>query len=336
MKSSETTEQSDSNSNGFSPPLTQPFQLVDWHVMPDRNVVKHRSNTKPRSIEPRLMQLLCFFAANPLTVIDRDTLVQYLWPNVIVNENSLTRAISELRKQLKGGCDKQTIETIPKRGYRLSQTISICNRVPEESPNPSLPRNQSTTLYRAITTGESNWKYPQLPVLTLAFAALLSVGVASNSGVLPTRAITSTAPIADEVLASTPDFLGGELELSSTETEFQVKASISEPIVSHDGRDIAYVSYNHAGSTIYIGTLNQMGEPYPVYHDSEKLINLSWSPVGRSLLFTKKPNITAAALFEAKSVNELLVLDVATGEVQRLVEDSLPRTGQTVSESNLT
>lgn len=337
MESRETSENNASRCNGFSSPLNQPFQLAQWQVLPDRNKIRHLQEQHQRSIEPRLMQLLCFLAANSLTVVDRDALVQQLWPNVIVNENSLTRAVSELRKQLRGGCDKNTIETIPKRGYRLSQTIGLNNDNSLASPK-SIPSDlPSPFLANAITASAAALRLPRLPLLALGFGVFLASFISNDSGSLKVDSAFNSVLIADEVLMSEPDFLGGELALSSAEPSFSPKASISDPIVSHDGGNFAYVSYDQSGSTIYVGTLNQMGDPYPIYHDAEKLVNLSWSPLGQSLLFTKKPNLKAAALFERKANNELLVLDVMTGNLRRLVEDRLPDKGDhTVNANSLT
>lgn len=54
-------------------------------------------------------------------VVTKDELLQTLWPNIFVEEGSLTQNISLLRRALaaENGNGHQYIETIPKRGYRF-------------------------------------------------------------------------------------------------------------------------------------------------------------------------------------------------------------------------
>ncbi|CAN0495472.1 unnamed protein product, partial [Discosporangium mesarthrocarpum] len=102
------------------------FQIGKWQVDPALNLMVDCQTDEQRHLEPRLMKLLCFLAANQGTVVSRDELVALLWPRVIVNENSLTRAISELRKQLDAPATpaRKAVQTIPKRGYRLGVPVT--------------------------------------------------------------------------------------------------------------------------------------------------------------------------------------------------------------------
>ena len=74
--------------------------MGEWRVLPQLNRIRCSGTNEERQLEPRLIKLLCFLGANEELVLSREELIQELWPRVIVNENSLTRAISELRKQL--------------------------------------------------------------------------------------------------------------------------------------------------------------------------------------------------------------------------------------------
>lgn len=72
-------------------------------------------------LEPRVMQVLLVLADPPGAVLSRDVLMQRCWPGVIVGEDSLTRAIGEIRRALKvSGSSQVDLETIPKTGYRLN------------------------------------------------------------------------------------------------------------------------------------------------------------------------------------------------------------------------
>ena len=77
-------------------------------------------------IEPRLMGVLVCLAEARGEVISRNDLLDLVWGDVIVGEEALTRAVSELRRVL--GDDPQNpvyIETIRKGGYRLLSAVEL-------------------------------------------------------------------------------------------------------------------------------------------------------------------------------------------------------------------
>jgi len=114
--------------------FAESFQLANWQVRPQRNQLYDSSEEETRRLEPRLMKLLCVLAHRQGEVLTREQLDDLLWPDSIVNENSLTRAISELRRKLTPPSASASvfIETIPKKGYRLAVPI-------EHSPEPASP-----------------------------------------------------------------------------------------------------------------------------------------------------------------------------------------------------
>ena len=72
-------------------------------------------------LEPRLSKLMYFLSLNINTIVSRDYLIENIWQDTVVNNESLTRAISDLRKVLSKNFDQTLeIDTISKRGYKLS------------------------------------------------------------------------------------------------------------------------------------------------------------------------------------------------------------------------
>ena len=72
-------------------------------------------------LEPRLSRLIYFLGLNANSYVSREYLIEHIWEDAIVNEDSLTRAIADLRKILTANFkDAIVIETLRKRGYRLS------------------------------------------------------------------------------------------------------------------------------------------------------------------------------------------------------------------------
>ncbi len=71
------------------------------------------------------MDLLVLLATSPGAVVTREEIFATLWPDTLVGEDTLARAISKLRKALDDDPKApRYIETISKRGYRLIAQVS--------------------------------------------------------------------------------------------------------------------------------------------------------------------------------------------------------------------
>ncbi|HEX2759126.1 MAG TPA: winged helix-turn-helix domain-containing protein [Rhizomicrobium sp.] len=99
-------------------PPPSPFRLRDRIVTPARNIIAGPEGET--GIEPKIMQVLCVLASEPGRVFSRAELIDKVWGTEYGADESLTRAISLLRKALGDTrSEPAMIETIAKRGYRL-------------------------------------------------------------------------------------------------------------------------------------------------------------------------------------------------------------------------
>ncbi|PCJ24754.1 MAG: hypothetical protein COA96_08775 [SAR86 cluster bacterium] len=335
-----------------SPLLTQDFYLGDWLVCPSLNRLQHRFTSLERQLEPRLLHLLCYMANNSNQVFTRKELVQELWPKVVVNENSLTRAISELRKQLSSpdSVNNSTlhyIETIPKKGYRLAPAV-----VTEIADNTATLEPQSTRFHRPPSAPASSlWavifsKTFSKPVFNitlnstvvsaLSLSFILGFIFILQNSVIPTEEY-SIAQISDELLENKPEYFGGKVTLSNMDNSLLDIDSIAKPIISIDEKQFAYIQYDANGSTIFLGDLSMKNEPLPVFNSNKYLFNLAWAPVGNNLLFAMKPVVATTAIYISSNHGaELLMLNLETFQTSRLVQESIPVEEKPASKSNLT
>ncbi len=303
-------EQQNADSRDLDPMQDQ-FCIGDWLVKPQINQLQHLSSGETRHLEPRLAKLLCFLASNAQQVVDRDTLVSVLWPKVIVNENSLTRAVSELRKQLAWQGDKTIyIETIPKRGYRLLQTVEA--RGAEDSAETTVLPGWIKQVYQ-----------PARQSGVLAFG--LAVVLAGWLGLGQTLGPQQVPVLSDELVPSANGLLGASVTLSKSETKELEIDGAAKPIFAGDQERFAYIQYGHTGSTIYLGEIASEYEPVPVFNSQDILYNLTWSPLGNSLLFASKPVMTTTALFESQPEATLYALNLDSLELNELVEQAPSR-----------
>jgi TolB-like protein/tetratricopeptide (TPR) repeat protein len=91
----------------------------------------------PVQLTPKLFELLATLVENAGRLVDKESLLEKVWPDVAVEEGNLTKGVFTLRQVL--GQDEQTryIETVSKRGYRFVAPLQDA-RSPTAEP-PVLP-----------------------------------------------------------------------------------------------------------------------------------------------------------------------------------------------------
>jgi len=150
-------------------------------------------------LRPRLMDVLLRLAATPGEVVQRQVLLDEVWPRRLVADEVLSRTIAELRTALAHDArEARYIETLPKIGYRLIAPVSTA-ALPLAHANPPLTAavaqlaagaaGETSTLARAAPPGpwgrpdvppsepSSRWRRYALPTLVVILA-IVAVGLA--------------------------------------------------------------------------------------------------------------------------------------------------------------
>src|SRR5689334_16464622 len=76
----------------------------------------------------KIFDTLCVLVANRGRLMRKDELLETIWPNSAVEENSLDQNISHLRKALADGKNLKYIETVPRQGYRFVAEVAEQDR----------------------------------------------------------------------------------------------------------------------------------------------------------------------------------------------------------------
>ena len=85
------------------------------------------------ALAPKTFDLLAALVQNRGTVLDKETLFRKVWPDVFVEESSLTKNISLLRRCLGDDPDGRAyIQTLPRRGYRFQASLGQVRTRPVE------------------------------------------------------------------------------------------------------------------------------------------------------------------------------------------------------------
>jgi formylglycine-generating enzyme required for sulfatase activity len=108
-----------------------------------------RAGDQEIELRPKTFEVLCYLAENAGRVVPKQELLDAVWPNVIVCDDSLVQCIRELRQKL-GDEDRRLIKTVSRRGYLLDATVGtqapqclsdgLAVKSPEEpQPNATKP-----------------------------------------------------------------------------------------------------------------------------------------------------------------------------------------------------
>src|ERR1022692_678118 len=95
-------------------------------------------------LRPKSFDVLRCLVINAGRLVSKEELLEAVWPDVTVCEESLTRCISDVRLAL-GEQRSQIIRTVPRRGYYLDTFVS-------ESSNPAI--NETSRGYQAVSIPE--------------------------------------------------------------------------------------------------------------------------------------------------------------------------------------
>jgi len=108
-------QRSESKENGV-------IQFDPWTLDVELGLLRDGEGAELR-LEPRLSKLMSVLMSHFGSFVSRRDLIDAVWPDAVVTEQSLTRAVSDLRKLLRANlAAPPAIETASKQGYRLSNS----------------------------------------------------------------------------------------------------------------------------------------------------------------------------------------------------------------------
>lgn len=98
------------------------FRLGDYYIDVGDNRVFYLEQS--RHLEPKAMHVLYQLALSAGETVSRQDLMDKVWSGRVVIEDALTRIISQLRLTFNDSKARRLIQTVPKKGYRLTADVS--------------------------------------------------------------------------------------------------------------------------------------------------------------------------------------------------------------------
>ena len=123
---------------------------------------------QPITLPPKDLETLLVLVERAGPIVEKEELLEKVWPGVFVEEGNLARHIFNLRQVLGDNPDgRKYIETIPKRGYRFVAAVQEDSE--PSAPHPSTPQ-ASEQAQSAVSSGHKKSLWLWLLALLVAVA----------------------------------------------------------------------------------------------------------------------------------------------------------------------
>lgn len=141
--------------------VAKTFRFGEFVLDPSRGSLRRGSGKV--ELRPKSFEVLRYLVEHPDRLISKDELLDAIWPDVHVTEDSLTRCISDIRAAL-GDADQTVIRNLPRRGYIFAIPVSETGPVDREElaraaeqrraePGPSIARSPPSTRMKMTLIG---------------------------------------------------------------------------------------------------------------------------------------------------------------------------------------
>jgi TolB-like protein/Tfp pilus assembly protein PilF len=117
-----------------------------------------RQGNREIILRPKSFGLLCYLVENAGRLVSKDEIIDAVWQNAVVTDESVARCVSDVRLAL-GNAGQHLIKTVPRRGYLFAMPVSLL-------PMRALPPLDTETS-----------PAPRLSVVVLPFVNLGSDGI---------------------------------------------------------------------------------------------------------------------------------------------------------------
>lgn len=215
-------------------------------------------------INPKTFQLLVKLVENPGHLVEKDQLIETLWPDSIVEDANLAFTVSLLRKVLGDEPHKpRFVETVPRRGYRFIAEVK-----------ESINGNGSAAIPMASEELRDDRGQKFSKLYFWAFALLIIGAVVGGLWYARGRSPQAEAPI-----------LSARFDTERLSTDGQVRNAV----ISQDGKILVYTAGRWGKAGVWVRQLESLTNTQIIPPSGDAYYGLELSPAGDFVYFVRAP-----------------------------------------------
>jgi TolB-like protein/Tfp pilus assembly protein PilF len=143
------------------------YEFREFRLDPQQRLLTAGADGQPIPLPPKVFDTLLYFVERRGELLDKATLLKAVWPNVIVEENSLNQNISVIRRALgESPGEHRFIVTEPGRGYRFVADVSVA-ATPQSNAVRAASDRPATAVAPTAATAEQRKSIAVLPFANL-------------------------------------------------------------------------------------------------------------------------------------------------------------------------
>ncbi|MCF6438420.1 winged helix-turn-helix domain-containing protein [Pseudoalteromonas luteoviolacea] len=160
--------------------MQQQYWVDDFYIDVSRNQITYQDHTQ--TLAPKALAVLTVLAKHQGEVLSQDTLLDAVWPDVIVSPNTLQRSIAQLRKAFgDDGKAQGFIKTHAKQGYSLEANVQWGNNKSKAASLSNMVLSNNAQLEHALPAKQNTPQNDKNSASTFKFAyaavgGLLAIG----------------------------------------------------------------------------------------------------------------------------------------------------------------
>ena len=157
---------------------TETSRKSQVYLGPDRvlsgsDLTLRRADGSVVPLRRQSLQVLRILAEHPGQLVHKDTLMDAVWDQVAVTEDSLTKCIADIRRALEDA-DHRVVRTLARQGYMLVPQVPDAPEGPERTRLGALPLLAAAMALVAVLGAVAWWLWPASPVPGRAAIAVLA------------------------------------------------------------------------------------------------------------------------------------------------------------------
>ncbi|HYJ89713.1 MAG TPA: winged helix-turn-helix domain-containing protein, partial [Pyrinomonadaceae bacterium] len=250
---------------------------------------------KPVPLTPKVYDTLELLLDNRDRLLEKDELMQRLWPDRFVEESNLTSNIKMLRRALADdAADPRFIETVPRRGYRFICNVISSNDIP-------------STISSNDTAEPAKKRYMLISVTAILIVAIFGIafmwvdgdGIFRNkqpkfARLTTTGKVTNATLVPDgkSIIYAQKEGAGESLWLREIESGQQRQilppqdAEFVGLTASPDGNFAYYSAFSQNAAVQTLARVPLDGGPPQAVPDIDTDVSVSFSPDGKRFAYT--------------------------------------------------